>query len=195
MAVTTSSRVERRMARTRQALIEAAARLIAEGRAGRASIQEITEYADIGFGSFYTYFDSKDELFRVASQEFLKRWGDMIDRACTDIEDPAERFAASLRISGRLSWTHPEVARFLIGVGLDILDEPAGLAPRARRDIRNGQLAARFTIADTELALQCLAGRGYAFDQDRCDRHRPRPAARRSLGFSAEQVTVTRTFA
>ena len=53
------SRLDRRKARTRQALIDAAVRLIAEGRGDRASIQEITEEADIGFGSFYNHFDSK----------------------------------------------------------------------------------------------------------------------------------------
>ena len=47
------SRLDRRKARTRQALIDAAVQLIAEGRGDRASIQEITEEADIGFGSFY----------------------------------------------------------------------------------------------------------------------------------------------
>ena len=45
------SRLDRRKARTRQALIDAAVRLIAEGRGDRASIAEITEEADIGFGS------------------------------------------------------------------------------------------------------------------------------------------------
>ena len=57
------SRLDRRKARTRQALIDAAVRLIAEGRGDRASIQEITEEADIGFGSFYNHFDSKEQLF------------------------------------------------------------------------------------------------------------------------------------
>src|SRR5579859_1853945 len=52
------SRLDRRKARTRQALIDAAVRLIAEGRGDRASIQEITEEADIGFGSFYNHFES-----------------------------------------------------------------------------------------------------------------------------------------
>ena len=58
------SRLDRRKARTRQAMIDAAVRLIAEGRGDRASIAEITEEADIGFGSFYNHFDSKEQLFR-----------------------------------------------------------------------------------------------------------------------------------
>jgi AcrR family transcriptional regulator len=89
------SRLDRRKARTRKALVDAAVRLIAEGRGERASIQEITEAADIGFGCFYNHFESKDQLFRTASEEFLERWGQMMDRACAGIDDPAEVFATS----------------------------------------------------------------------------------------------------
>lgn len=153
-----ASRLDRRKARTRQALIDAAVRLIAEGRGERASIQEITETADVGFGSFYNHFESKDQLFQTASGEVLERWGQMIDRACAGISDPAEVFAVSLRISGRLGWTHPDIADFLTGAGLDLLDAPRGLAPRALRDIKAGQAAGRFTIPSAEIALAAVAG-------------------------------------
>ena len=152
------TRLDRRKARTRQALIDAAVRLIAEGRGERASIQEITEAADIGFGSFYNHFESKEQLFETASSEVLERWGHMIDRASAGITNPAEVFSLSLRLSARLSWTHPEVARFITGAGLDLLDVPAGLAPRALRDIQAGQVAGQFSVADAEVALSAVAG-------------------------------------
>ncbi len=152
------SRLDRRKARTRQALIDAAVRLIAEGRGDRASIQEITEEADIGFGSFYNHFESKEQLFQTASEEVLERWGQMIDLATVGITDPAEQFAVGVRISGRLGWTHPDIAGFLTGAGLDALDIPVGLAPRALRDIEAGRAAGRFTVADSEIALSAVAG-------------------------------------
>ena len=152
------SRLDRRKARTRQALIDAAVRLIAEGRGDRASIQEITEEADIGFGSFYNHFDSKEQLFQTASEEVLERWGQLIDRATAGITDPAELFAVGTRISGRLGWTHPDIAGFLTGAGLDALDIPGGLAPRALRDIQAGQATGRFTVPDAEIALSAVAG-------------------------------------
>jgi len=153
-----ASRLDRRKARTRQALIDAAVRLIAEGRGDRASIAEITEEADIGFGSFYNHFDSKEQLFQTASQEVLEHWGQMIDRATAGVTDPAELFAVGTRISGRLAWTHPGIAGFLTGVGLDALDMPSGLAPRALRDIQAGQASGRFTGPDAEIALSAVAG-------------------------------------
>jgi AcrR family transcriptional regulator len=152
------SRLDRRKARTRRALVDAAVRLIAEGRGDRASIQEITEAADIGFGSFYNHFDSKEQLFQTASEEVLERWGQLIDRATAGITDQAERFAVGLRISGRLGWTHPDIAGFLTGMGLDALDIPVGLAPRALRDIEAGQAAGRFAVLDAGIALSAVAG-------------------------------------
>ena len=152
------SRLDRRRARTRQALTDAAVRLIAEGRGERASIAEITEEADIGFGSFYNHFGSKEQLFGTASGELLEQWGQVIDQACADISDPAEVFAVSLRISGRLGWTRPDIARFLTGVSLEALDASRGLVPRALRDIRAGQAAGRFTATDAEIALSAVAG-------------------------------------
>jgi AcrR family transcriptional regulator len=152
------TRLDRRKARTRRALIDAAVGLIAEGRGERASIQEITETADIGFGSFYNHFESKEQLFRTAAEEVLERWVQMIDRACAGIADPAEVFAVSLRVSGRLAWTHPDLARFLSGAGLALLNIPHGLAPRALRDIKLGQTAGRFTVPNADVALSTVAG-------------------------------------
>src|SRR4026207_1549289 len=117
----------RRKGPTRQALIDAAVRLIAEGRGDRASIAEITEEADIGFGSFYNHFDSKEQLFQTASEEVLERWGQLIDRASAGITDPAELFAVGTRITGRLGWTHPDIAGFLTGTGINVLDISTGL--------------------------------------------------------------------
>ena len=133
-------------------------RLIAEGRGERASIAEITEEADIGFGSFYNHFGSKEQLFGTASGELLEQWGQVIDQACADISDPAEVFAVSLRISGRLGWTHPDIARFLAGAGLESLDASRGLAPRALRDIQAGQAAGCFTVTGAQIAVSAVAG-------------------------------------
>ncbi|MGZ5404175.1 MAG: TetR/AcrR family transcriptional regulator, partial [Nocardioides sp.] len=58
------NRLDRRKARTRSALIAAAQTLIAEGRTN-APILEITQAADVGMGSFYNHFETKEELFEA----------------------------------------------------------------------------------------------------------------------------------
>ncbi len=104
------------------------------------------------------HFDSKEQLFATASEEVLERWGQLIDRATAGLTDPAELFAVRMRISGPLGWTHPDIAGFLTGMGLEALDIPGGLAPRALRDIRAGQAAGRFTVPEAEIALSAVAG-------------------------------------
>jgi hypothetical protein len=88
----------------------------------------------------------------------MEHWRQMVNRACADVADPAEVFAVSFRISGRLGWTRPDVARFLAGRGLDLVNAPAGLVPRALRDIVAGQAAGRFTIPDAAIVLSAVAG-------------------------------------
>ena len=128
-----ASRLDRRKARTRQALIDAAARLIAEGRGDRASIAEITRKPTSASGSFYNHFDSRKKLFETAPRSQL---GQAQRPRPPPGHVPAERFAVGTRI-GRLGWTDPDIAGFL--TALDALDIPGGLAPRALRDIEAGR--------------------------------------------------------
>ncbi|MEZ0449170.1 hypothetical protein [Cellulomonas sp. ICMP 17802] len=67
-------------------------------------------------------------------------------------------FAVSLRLSAALASTHPEIAAFAAGSDLGLLGAPCGLGPRALRDVRAGQDAGRFTVADAEVALSAVAG-------------------------------------
>src|SRR5262245_42665756 len=54
----------RRKRETREKLLRAAFRLIAERGVDGVAINEITEAADVGFGSFYNHFESKDAIHR-----------------------------------------------------------------------------------------------------------------------------------
>ncbi|MCG8914509.1 TetR/AcrR family transcriptional regulator [Actinokineospora sp. PR83] len=157
-STTETGRVDRRKVRTRRALIEAAKRLITEGRSSTASIQQITDTADIGFGSFYNHFSSKEELFHAATAAVLEEWAQLIEDATKDVGDPAERFATSFRISARLAWTHPALADVLNRFGLDLLELQDGLGPRAMRDIQDAVAAGRFTVSSLPLALSTVGG-------------------------------------
>ncbi|MGN9755831.1 TetR/AcrR family transcriptional regulator [Streptomyces sp. SD31] len=150
-------RADRRRARTRSALVHAAQRVLAERRTD-IPIQEITELADVGVGSFYNHFDSKEELFRVAVEEALEWWGDAMDRLTADIDDPAVAYAQSFRMTGRLHRRHPELSRILLNHGPELAQSDRGLAPRALHDIRAAVAAGRFEVEDPDLALAVTAG-------------------------------------
>ena len=89
------NRLERRKQRTRAALIAAAQAFIAAGKLN-APVLEITQAADVGMGSFYNHFDSKEQLFEAAVTEVLDAHGALLDESPPTIDDPAETFATQL---------------------------------------------------------------------------------------------------
>ena len=152
------SRVDRRKARTRQALITAALRILVDRGTTQVSIQEITDEADVGFGSFYNHFGSKAELFETAVAEALEQHGAQLQRVTTDISDPAEVFAISVRLTARLATTAPAVAGVFTRAGLEYLVSDRGLAPQALNDLRRAAAQGRFKIDNPHLALVSTAG-------------------------------------
>lgn len=160
----TPTRMDRRRARTRSALIRAGQKLIAEGRTNVA-ILEITQIADVGMGSFYNHFDSKDEFFQAAVDDALELQGDVLDKLASDVDDPAEVFAQSFRLTGRMHRAQPELSRVLLSRGPELATSDRGLAPRALRDITHAKEAGRFTLADTEIGLMLAAGAAMSLGQ------------------------------
>ncbi|WP_040866606.1 TetR/AcrR family transcriptional regulator [Nocardia exalbida] len=151
------TRTDRRRERTRNALLGAARKFLSEGRSV-VSIQEITEAADVGFGSFYNHFESKDQLFDEAVRSALQVYSEMRDQIVALYEDPAEVFAVSFRMTGRLQRRIPEMVRVVLNSGMAVMLLDEGLAPRARRDIRAAQDAGRFEPMDPDLAVMAAGG-------------------------------------
>ncbi|MBR7825967.1 TetR/AcrR family transcriptional regulator [Actinospica sp. MGRD01-02] len=151
------SRLERRKAGTRSALIRAAQTLIAAGRTN-APILEITQAADVGMGSFYNHFENREQLHRAALDAALEAQGALLDELTAGLEDPAHVFAQSFRLTGRLHRRQPALSKVLLHYGFALTTSDDGLAPRARRDIEAAVRDGRFTVRDPELALVTVAG-------------------------------------
>ena len=159
-----TNRLDRRKARTRAALVRAAQTLIAEGRTN-VPVLEITQAADVGMGSFYNHFETKEQLFEAAVEAVMDAYGQLLDDLTADIEDPAEVFACSFRLTGRLHRRQPELSRVLLNNVLRLLSADSGLAPRARRDIAAAVAAGRFDVEDLDLAVTMTAAALLAIGQ------------------------------
>lgn len=151
------NRLERRKARTRAALVSSAQGFIARGELN-VPVLEITQAADVGMGSFYNHFDSKEQLFQAAVDGALELLGDYLDSLTEGSVDPAEAFTRSFRITGRLFRMQPELSRVLIHSGPALITSEHGLGPRAARDIHAATAAGHFVVPDPELALSLVAG-------------------------------------
>ncbi|MGZ8801271.1 MAG: TetR/AcrR family transcriptional regulator [Mycobacterium sp.] len=160
----TANRLDRRKARTRAALIRAAQNLIAQGRTN-VSILEITQAADVGMGSFYNHFETKEQLYDAAVEAVMDAYGQRLDHVTAGIQDPAEVFASSFRLTGRLHRREPEFSRVLFNNLPRLLSADDGLAPRARRDIAAAVDAGRFDVEDLDVAVTITAGALIALGQ------------------------------
>ena len=92
-------------------------------------------------------------------------YGQLLDELTRNIEDPAEVFACSFRLTGRLQRREPELGRVFLNNVLRLLSADNGLAPRARRDIKAAMDAGRFQIEDLDVAVTLAAGALIALGQ------------------------------
>lgn len=157
MAEPVPNRLQLRKQRTRTALIRAAAELFAAGRVD-VPVLEITQAADVGIGSFYNHFESKEELFGAAVAEMLDLHGALLDQLTASMEDPAEKFACSFRITGRIFRRSPQLSRMLLANGLKLISSDSGLGPRGLRDIGDAAASGRFRVTDPKLAMAIAGG-------------------------------------
>jgi AcrR family transcriptional regulator len=136
----------RRRIETRRRLVASARGLFADEGIDAVRINEITEAAGVGFGSFYNHFESKDAIVAAVVEEVATELGQAIERATADLDDPAEVVAVAHRtIVERCAHDHP--LGWLL-VRLDVTHDIAlqALAPFAARDLDRGVAAGRFVV-------------------------------------------------
>ena len=81
-----ATRTDRQRLRTRRLLLDAGRTLIAAKGVAGLRIQDITEEADVALGSFYNYFQSKEELLEAVITESLS---DLTSAIITNVDDLA----------------------------------------------------------------------------------------------------------
>src|SRR5689334_2017811 len=106
----TLGRRERRKVQTRARLLAAAQALIAEGGVDAVSIGDVTERADVGFGTFYTYFESKDALIEAVVADAMSHAATIIGTRALESDDPAEMASISYRRFLAYAEDHPALA-------------------------------------------------------------------------------------
>jgi AcrR family transcriptional regulator len=148
----------RRKRETRQRLLEAALRLMAKKGMEGVAINEITEAADVGFGSFYNHFESKEAIYGAVVEWVFEDFADALDSLVSDIADPAEVVSVSvrhtlLRAQRELVW-----GQFLIREGYSARVLERGLGQRLLRDIQRGIASGRFKREDALMSFLSVGG-------------------------------------
>lgn len=152
------TRGARRKRETRDKLLAAAFRLIAERGVDAVAINDITEAADVGFGSFYNYFPSKEAIHEAVFSAVFDEFGETLERLTKDSDDPAEIIAVRVRHTIVRAKREPLWGRFLLREGFTAQAILRGLSARLWRDIQTGVAQKRFDVADPLMAHLAAAG-------------------------------------
>ncbi len=149
------TRRTRKKERNRLALLEAGRTLIGTSGVTGLRIQEVTEHADIGLGSFYTYFSGKDDFVQAVVSDSLETLATAMAQDQTG-QDPAVITAEGACRAVRLAFDEPEFAQLL--VNLDHSDEvfSAAMHPQARRVVERGIKEGRFAVPDVDVAVNYI---------------------------------------
>jgi AcrR family transcriptional regulator len=158
MAARTEGRQARRRERTRARLIAAARVLFARQGVDNTRINEITEEADVGFGSFYNYFESKEAIVAAVLEEAITTHGESVAELTADLEDPAEVISVAHRFFVDLARRDPALGWLLVRLDASNDVIRAALGPFATRDLRRGIDAGRLRVSDEQVALFASGG-------------------------------------
>lgn len=107
-------RRERRAAETRLRLFRSALKLIAERGFPNVTVEAITEAADVGKGTFFNYFDSKDHVLGVMAEIQLGKVREAVEQAS---QEGASIQSVISHLVGRIAeepGRNPELARAFI---------------------------------------------------------------------------------
>ena len=93
---------ERKKARTRQALVDAALRLFAERGFEATTVADIADAADVSPRTFFTYFPAKEDVLFAGAKDRIERLRDALAKRAPD-----ESFLDALRRAARDILTDP----------------------------------------------------------------------------------------
>ena len=150
-APSSETRPERRRRRSRERLLRAAAEVISDNGIDATTISDIAERADVGLGTVYYYFKSKDELALAVMEWIMDRLGARIRAVTENFEDPAQTFAFGIRTVMEIA-THDLRWRWLL-MRVDVVAEAMvrRFGPYGREDIAQAVKAGRYHVKDIDL--------------------------------------------
>lgn len=163
-------RVARRQERNREALIQAASVVMSEKGIDAATMHEIAEKADVGAGTVYNYFKSKDDLAVAVLENMMHNLALRIEAVTDTFDDPAQVYAYGVRTVVETAINDVRWRQLLYRSEVIANALYQRMGPFAIRDLRRAADAGRFRLSNPELIwrLTChaIVGIGLAVTTD-----------------------------
>lgn len=156
------SRFDRRKQRTRAELLAAATAVLSAKGLHATKIADIAAAADVGVGTFYLHFATKESLYDALVEDAGARLKATVDAARAGIDDPLEETRAATLAFCRFAQEHREVFKLVFGpdgAGRDVVRRTQALfAADIERTIRRGIEGGVFGPVDPAMAAQAMVG-------------------------------------
>jgi AcrR family transcriptional regulator len=154
------TRVERRKQDTRRRILEAAEKLMRSHPIDSVTIQDITDAADVGHGSFYLHFKSKYEVLVPIVRDMAAQMDKQLRTVLTETDDAAEVIAVSARYVGRMIVADKLWRWVLKHSGVPVEELRLAVGNYIDRDFRQGLATGRFS-ANEPYAIAAYTFGGY----------------------------------
>src|SRR5215471_17560246 len=115
--VTNLNRYQRRKEKTKQDILAAARKVLAEKGYHNTKIIDIAAAADIGVGTFYLHYQTKDALFLELIDETARLLKEEIDQARSTIESATEQLCEANRAFFRFAQENRDLLKIVFGHG------------------------------------------------------------------------------
>jgi AcrR family transcriptional regulator len=152
------TRGQRRRQRTRARILEAAERLMRRRGVEAVTVQDITEAADVGHGTFYLHFESKPEVLRPLIEQLGERIHERVDRVAAPDRDPALRLASGIRIALHAIAEDPIWHWYVFRAGTPFRQLGEGMGAPPLEDVRRGVETGRFRVEDLRATWRFIDG-------------------------------------
>ncbi len=153
-----SPRVQRKREKARQRILDAAEKLMRAHGVDGVTIQDITDAADVGHGTFYTHFKTKMDVLVPIAEATAKRLTRRMDKMTADMDDAAEVVSFSVRHMLHAIEKDPLWTWFLCNSKLPMDDMRRGVDGSGARDVRRGVDLGRFAPISEAVAESFLLG-------------------------------------
>ena len=142
---------------THRALLDAARDLVFERGHERISVQDVTSRASVATGTYYNYFECKNEIFEAVAESMRQDIAACLEESRSKIQDPAMRLAVTLKFYFIQSMDNADWRTFTKNADMGYLtlqQDPAQL----REDLERGVQGGRFKLDDVHFTQELISG-------------------------------------
>lgn len=141
----------------------AAMRIFAEQGGTTVPISELAREAGVSRGTVYNNVEDPSGLFSTLCDLLAKEFRQVMDLACADMHDPAEKLSAAIRLAVRRVHDDPHWGRFIARYAM--LEPRLGTfwAEMPATELRRGLATGRFDLRPEQIASATATAGGASF--------------------------------